>query len=55
MVSLSVLAVNVHRLGCLVRAQERARISRRSARRRPATTSQKGPNRRPQGTRMPSR
>ena len=56
MVSLSVLAVNVHRLGCLVRAQERARIKRSAKRgRRPATTSQKGPNRRPEGTRMPSR
>ena len=32
MVSLSVLAVNVHRLGCLVRAQERARIRRRRKR-----------------------
>ncbi len=32
MVNLSVLAVNVHRLGCLVRAQERARIRRRRKR-----------------------
>ena len=32
MVSLSVLAVNVHRLGCLVRAQERARMRRRRKR-----------------------
>ena len=32
MVSLSVLAVNVHRLGCLVRDQERARIRRRRKR-----------------------
>ncbi len=32
MVSLSVLAVNMHRLGCLVRAQERARIKRRRKR-----------------------
>ena len=32
MVGLSVLAVNVHRLGCLVRDQERARIRRRRKR-----------------------
>ncbi len=44
MVNLSVLAVNVHRLGCLVHDQERARIRRR---RRRATTSQTGPNHRP--------